>query len=81
MRLGGIGRYAAVVTGVGLLALGQAWGAQAGKSPVIEAQAAVANYDEFKNNVSYMETRDFYRAENVSPHRFRYHWNGNAENY
>jgi len=34
MRLGGIGRYATVVTGVGLLALGQAWGAQAGKSPV-----------------------------------------------
>ena len=34
MRLGGIGRYATVVTGVGLLALGQAWGVQAGKSPV-----------------------------------------------
>ena len=47
----------------------------------MEAQAAVAKYEEFKGNVSYVETRGFYRAEGVSPHRFRYHWNGNAETY
>ena len=48
---------------------------------IMEAQAAVAKYNEFKDNVAYVETRDFYRPENVSPHRFRYHWNGNAETY
>jgi alpha-galactosidase len=28
-----------------------------------------------------VEARGFYRAEDVSPHKFRYHWNGNAETY
>jgi len=48
---------------------------------VMEAQLAVAKYPEFKDTVFTVETRDFYRAEDVSPHKFRYHWNGNAETY
>jgi len=48
---------------------------------IMEAQAAVAKQDEFKDNVRYVETRGFYRAEDISPHKSRYHWNGNAETY
>jgi len=48
---------------------------------VMEAQLAVAKYPEFEGTVFTVETRDFYRAEDVSPHKFRYHWNGNAETY
>jgi alpha-galactosidase len=48
---------------------------------IMQAQAAVAQSEEFKDNVRYVETRGSYRAEDVSPHRFRYHWNGNAETY
>lgn len=48
---------------------------------IMESQEAVAKYAEFKGNVSYVETRDMYRDEANSPHRFRYHWNGNAETY
>ena len=48
---------------------------------IMAAQQAAASLPEFKDNVRYVETRGFYRAEDVSPHRFRYHWNGNAETY
>ena len=48
---------------------------------IMAAQSAVANQAEFKDSVRYVETRGFYRAEDVSPHKFRYHWNGNAETY
>jgi alpha-galactosidase len=48
---------------------------------IMKAQAAVAQYDEFKDNVRYVETRGFFRDGDVSPHKFRYHWCGNAETY
>jgi hypothetical protein len=48
---------------------------------IMAAQQAAASRPEFKDTVRYVETRGFYRAENVSPHKFRYHWNGNAETY
>ena len=48
---------------------------------IMKAQEAAANRPEFKDNVRYVETRGFYRDEASSPHRFRFHWNGNAETY
>jgi len=43
---------------------------------IIKAQAAVAQYDEFKGNVVCVETRDFFRPY---PSRHNYHWNFNGE--
>jgi alpha-galactosidase len=48
---------------------------------LMRAQAAVAEYDEFKGNVAFVGTKDFYRPPEVSPSRQAYHWNGNAETY
>jgi hypothetical protein len=48
---------------------------------VMEAQAAVAQYAEFKGNVLCVETRDFFRPPEVSPTRFGYHFNCNAETF
>lgn len=48
---------------------------------IMKAQEAAAKHSEFKGTVQYVETRGFYRDEASSPHKFRYHWNGNAETY
>jgi len=48
---------------------------------IMKAQLAVTKYDEFKNTTACVETRDYYRPEQVSPSRQRYHWNSNAETY
>jgi alpha-galactosidase len=48
---------------------------------VINAQIAVARYEEFKKTVACVETRDFFRPTEVSPTRQGYHWHGNAETY
>jgi alpha-galactosidase len=48
---------------------------------LMKAQAAVAMYDEFKGNVAFVSTRDFYRQPEQSPSRQGYHWNSNAETY
>jgi len=48
---------------------------------IMEAQEAVAKYDEFKDNVRYVETRSFFRDGDVSPRPIRYHWCCNAESY
>jgi hypothetical protein len=48
---------------------------------LMQAQAAVAKYDEFKGNVAFVGTRDFYRPPEVSPSGQSYHWNSNAETY
>jgi alpha-galactosidase len=48
---------------------------------LMKAQAAVAEHKEFKGNVAFVGTRDFWRAENVSPSNQGYHWNTNAETY
>ena len=48
---------------------------------IIKAQSDAASRPEFAGNVKCVETRNFYRKENVSPSRQRYHWNGNAETY
>lgn len=48
---------------------------------LMKAQAAVAEYAEFRGNVAFVGTRDFWRAETVSPSKQNYHWNSNAETY
>jgi len=48
---------------------------------LMRAQAAVALYEEFKGNVAFVGTRDFYRPKEISPSGQGYHWNSNAETY
>ena len=48
---------------------------------LMRAQAAVAEYPEFKGNVAFVGTKDFYRPKAVSPSGQAYHWNSNAETY
>jgi len=48
---------------------------------IMKAQAAVAQYPEFRGNVRYVETRSFFRDGDVSPRPIRYHWCCNAESY
>jgi len=48
---------------------------------LMRAQAAVAEYEEFKDNVAFVGTRDFYRPKEASPSGQAYHWNNNAETY
>ncbi len=48
---------------------------------LMAAQAAVAEREEFKGNVAFVGTKDFYRAPEVSPSGQQYHWNSNAETY
>lgn len=48
---------------------------------LMKAQAAVAEYQEFKENVSFVKTRDFWREKEESPSGQGYHWNTNAETY
>ena len=48
---------------------------------LMKAQAAVAKYDEFQGNVSFVGTRDFFRPKEESPTGQAYHWNSNAETY
>jgi alpha-galactosidase len=48
---------------------------------LMKAQAAVAQHPEFKGNVAFVETKDFWRPKEVSPSGQAYHWNNNAETY
>ncbi|MCW5940868.1 MAG: hypothetical protein KIS66_01465 [Fimbriimonadaceae bacterium] len=48
---------------------------------LMKAQAAVAQYKEFKGNVAFVGTRAFWRPTEVSPSDQGYHWNSNAETY
>lgn len=48
---------------------------------LMQAQAAVAKYEEFQGNVAFVGTRNFYRPPERSPSRQGYHWNSNAETY
>ena len=48
---------------------------------LMKAQAAVAEYEEFKGNVAFVPTRAFWREKDVSPSGQAYHWNTNAETY
>lgn len=48
---------------------------------LMKAQAAVAEYDEFRGNVAFVGTRSFWRAKEQSPSGQAYHWNSNAETY
>ena len=48
---------------------------------LMAAQKAVADLPEFKGNVAFVPTRDFYRPANESPSSQAYHWNNNAETY
>jgi alpha-galactosidase len=48
---------------------------------LMRAQAAVAEYPEFKGNVAFVGTKDFWRPQDQSPSGQAYHWNNNAETY
>lgn len=48
---------------------------------LMNAQAAVAKYEEFQGTVAFVETRSFWRDKAVSPTGQGYHWNTNAETY
>jgi len=48
---------------------------------LMKAQAAVAEYEEFKGNVAFVGTKEFWREKEVSPTGQAYHWNTNAETY
>jgi alpha-galactosidase len=48
---------------------------------IMQAQEAAAGRPEFKGNVLYVETRDFFRDGPVSPRPIRYHWCCNFESY
>jgi alpha-galactosidase len=48
---------------------------------LMKAQAAVAGYEEFRGNVTFVSTRALWRAEEQSPTKQGYHWNSNAETY
>jgi Carbohydrate esterase, sialic acid-specific acetylesterase len=48
---------------------------------LMKAQAAVAEYEEFKGNVAFVGTRAFWRKDDESPTKQGYHWNSNGETY
>jgi alpha-galactosidase len=48
---------------------------------LMKAQAAVAEYPEFKGNVAFVGTKEFWRPADASPANQGYHWNRNAETY
>jgi alpha-galactosidase len=48
---------------------------------LMKAQAAVAEYPEFKGNVAFVGTKAFWRPVEESPTSQGYHWNTNAETY
>jgi alpha-galactosidase len=48
---------------------------------LMKAQAAVAEHPEFKGNVAFVATRQFWREKEVSPSNQGFHWNSNAETY
>ncbi len=48
---------------------------------LMEAQAAVAQHEEFAGTVAFVATREFWRPEEESPSKQGYHWNSNAETY
>ena len=48
---------------------------------LMKAQAAVAERPEFKGNVAFVSTREFWRPAEQSPCNQGYHWNCNAETY
>ncbi len=48
---------------------------------LMKAQAAVATHKEFRGNVAFVGTKDFFRPKEQSPSGQAYHWNTNAETY
>ena len=48
---------------------------------LMAAQRAVAERDEFRDTVSFVSTRSFWRPKEQSPTGQGYHWNSNAETY
>ncbi len=48
---------------------------------LMKAQAAVAGHEEFRGNVAFVGTREFWRDKGASPTGQAYHWNTNAETY
>ncbi|MHC4378133.1 MAG: sialate O-acetylesterase, partial [Planctomycetota bacterium] len=48
---------------------------------LMAAQRAVAEREEFRDTVSFVPTRSFWRPQEQSPTGQGYHWNSNAETY
>ncbi|MBL7223216.1 MAG: sialate O-acetylesterase [Candidatus Brocadiae bacterium] len=74
----GVPKMPFVIAGSGFGGWGQRIDRRLG---IMKAQAAMEQYDEFKGNVKYVETRGFFRDGDVSPRPIRYHWCCNAESY
>jgi len=51
------------------------------RAAISAAQAGAANAPEFAGTAVCVDTRDFFRAPEVSPSNQGYHWNRNAETY
>ena len=74
----GVPKLPFVIGGSGFAGWGQRIPRRLG---IMKAQAAMEQYEEFKGNVKYVETRGFFRDGPVSPRPIRYHWCCNAESY
>ncbi len=74
----GVAKLPFVIGGSGFGGWGQTVNRRLG---IMAAQKATAEKDEFKDTVTYVETRGFFRDGNVSPRPIRYHWCCNAESY
>lgn len=48
---------------------------------LMKAQAAAAAHEEFKGNVAFVGTKNYYRPAEASPASQAFHWNRNAETY
>ncbi len=48
---------------------------------LMKAQAAVAEHEEFRGNVAFVGTKEFWRDRDQSPSGQGYHWNTNSETY
>ncbi|HMS54335.1 MAG TPA: sialate O-acetylesterase [Fimbriimonadaceae bacterium] len=48
---------------------------------LMKAQSAVAKVKDFKGNVGFVPTRNYWREKHLSPSAQDYHWNSNAETY
>jgi len=48
---------------------------------LMQAQRAVTEHEEFRGNVAFVPTQEFWRPADQSPGQQGYHWNSNAETY
>jgi hypothetical protein len=64
-----------------IVATGEGGRKEVAFSAIIKAQQAVAALAQFKGNVIYTETRDFWPIKEASPENYAEKWYGNAESF